>query len=590
MLIHIQKGANGWKVSLSTECNDHVYEEDGLLLVANLTYGVNHEKELHADLRTALAAYRRGDVKHPLFNGYYFLVIIDKARQRLVLMKDPVGIRTGYYTRRGRDLYVGTNSHAVARTSGLVAFDPVAVFLKLSSMRVFEGHSYYRDVHELLMGQQLTFGPQLQLLQDVVDPLSLPSSEQDITLEESAHILRELTLKAHEKLMGPQNVILLSGGIDSCVMLACLHILGGNQRLHNLTYRVKGTGFDETPFAVEAGKRLGAITDVVTMDPEDEAIFEDFDKKILQTNSPAISQWLFLGRLDTTGTDYFAGQDTRLHTPPNDPPSRLLLTLLQRRVVGSPLEALLARLATPPIDLLRQLQQRFGENRRLYLLERLLSLANAQLYLLKYVYNFNPTRCQIPVPKHVASEVNSLFATDWRRIDPNPRAIFNAMIDREWRGQFVDDIRYMQGLGHLHGMTTQMPFYDEELVRFSASIPFRHAFLRAEGTDAFSYGRAKVGKVVLREAFRKEISEKVLYRKKAVMPANLLFMQGALGRYVRRFLRDDLSSSSSFLREFGLNEFARGFLARQRFQITDQTYLATAYYMSIFCRYRALLT
>ena len=259
MLIQIKHSSSHCDINYNLDSNDYSYSKKHIFIIANLTYGSAYKENIESDLEKICDAYLQGEmeVTDP-FNGYYFFVLFDKKNQKILLSKDRVGVLTGYYVKRVDELLIGTNMHTVAQISRSVEFDKTAVLLKLSSMRTFDGLSYYKSVHEILMGQKIIFNKKFEIIFNTVNRIKFPKVQEGLTFSETAKILREKTISAHEKLYGNDNIILLSGGIDSCVMLASLHNVckNGSSDIHNLTYRVKGTEFDETPFAVEAGRYL----------------------------------------------------------------------------------------------------------------------------------------------------------------------------------------------------------------------------------------------------------------------------------------------------------------------------------------------
>ena len=158
MLIQIKHSSSHCDINYNLDSNDYSYSKKHIFIIANLTYGSAYKENIESDLEKICDAYLQGEmeVTDP-FNGYYFFVLFDKKNQKILLSKDRVGVLTGYYVKRVDELLIGTNMHTVAQISRSVEFDKTAVLLKLSSMRTFDGLSYYKSVHEILMGQKIIF-------------------------------------------------------------------------------------------------------------------------------------------------------------------------------------------------------------------------------------------------------------------------------------------------------------------------------------------------------------------------------------------------------------------------------------------------
>ncbi|MCK4656508.1 MAG: hypothetical protein KAT85_05730, partial [candidate division Zixibacteria bacterium] len=58
----------------------------------------------------------------PAFLSAYFLIVLDKHTGAVRLLRDPTGIKTGYYCRADESLFVGTCVHEVASAAGVTEF------------------------------------------------------------------------------------------------------------------------------------------------------------------------------------------------------------------------------------------------------------------------------------------------------------------------------------------------------------------------------------------------------------------------------------------------------------------------------------
>ncbi|MCH2110009.1 MAG: asparagine synthase-related protein [Polyangiaceae bacterium] len=118
---------------------------------------------------------------------------------------------------------------------------------------------------------------------------------------------------------GRENLVLLSGGVDSCVMTAALREASVDFRC--VAYRVQGTQFDETPYAVAQANHLQVPCEVIDVDPS--RSIHNFSEIALGTNNLEVGNFTYCDFGLSSEDLVFAGQDTRLHTLPTYAP-RLL--------------------------------------------------------------------------------------------------------------------------------------------------------------------------------------------------------------------------------------------------------------------------
>ena len=78
-----------------------------------------------------------------------------------------------------------------------------------------------------------------------------------------------------------------------------------------------------------------------------------------------------------------------------------------------------------------------------------------------------------------------------------------------------------------------MPFNDNNLVDFGASIPFNIKSKMTEGKSGYGNKSKKVNKYLLREAFKDRLPDELIFRDKAVAITNHIYLNEVMGDYIR---------------------------------------------------------
>src|SRR5438477_7712022 len=219
-----------------------------------------HQFRTNSDTEVLIHGYKEWgtDVFNRL-NGMFGLAIWDVSNERLVLARDAMGIKLIYYKTVNGQLTFGSEIRAVlAAEDSKPAVDPVALNLFLrfrytpSPLTIFDG------VRKLAPGTMLIVedGQYREDRWYDYTPIPFSSPKED---EEATHELLELYRAAVRRhLLSDVPVgILLSGGIDSGLLLALMNEQGGPWPAYSVGY---GKSFedDELTDAAETAKILGA--------------------------------------------------------------------------------------------------------------------------------------------------------------------------------------------------------------------------------------------------------------------------------------------------------------------------------------------
>ncbi len=566
-----------WHYAIHKEVTEYLIETPRWLWIID----TNLTQDKEPQLRQAVQAMAEPDFEQleSLLNGNFFVVVLDKEQQRLLLLRDASGVKTGYFSVEGSELFVGSLMHQVARARSSVDFNPEGVHQLLYSAYLLDGYTFYQDVHELTMGTTLVLDRRFHPIHREKVAVQLAHRDNALSPEENFRMLREESRKAHEGYVGPANRVLLSGGLDSIAMLICLDDLKLGERLDSLSFKVKGTTQDETVYAQSIAQHLGIPNQVLEINPDDTANFEGFEETLLRMNNPYFGVWIFGNFRGTPRQMYYAGQDTRLHTPALNEVDKWAFALLpyqQRfwmRYVAQPL----ARLAGRCMKLLGWPTSKNRILKNLYKATHIFDLAS---YLKKFYLKLDAEKAAaMGLPTTFYAEFEKHFQFDLKSIKTE-RALYNKLVELKWKEQYVYDMRYLQDVARINQTYIAMPFYNRRLAEFSSGIPFRLATKPMVGQDRFGEKKWIVYKYVLRHAFRDKLNDQTFYRAKAVSNTLHQLFNGVMGQKVRSLLQQDLANPRSLLKRFQLQDFVLRFLQTEFWEMEDSSYLTTIYYIA----------
>ena len=242
------------------------------------SYG--HAFRTKSDTEVIVHGYKQwGDDVLDRLDGMFGLAIWDARRRRLVLARDPFGIKLLYYRIDAGSLSFGSEIRAVrAAMPGGMEIDPTALNLFLRYRYTPSPYTLFRGVRKLAPGTKLT-------VQDGAwevsrwhrsrpTPFSPPKSAAEATDELMA--LYEEAVR--RQLISDVPVgLLLSGGIDSGLLLALMNLHGDSWPTYTVGY---GSAFadDELADAAQTARALGSQHTAVTIT---RSTFEDTLPKIV---------------------------------------------------------------------------------------------------------------------------------------------------------------------------------------------------------------------------------------------------------------------------------------------------------------------
>jgi asparagine synthase (glutamine-hydrolysing) len=229
--------------------------------------GLGHVFRTQSDTEVIIYGYKQwGDDVFNHLNGMFGLAIWDVRRQRLVLARDAFGIKLLYYRLTANSLYFGSEIRAIRSTM------EEGADVDLTSLGLFLRHRYTPSPYTILKGvRKLAPGTKLVVERASYEVtrwhVSRPAPREPIG---SRQDLRERLLDRYRNAVRRQLIsdvpvgLLLSGGVDSALLLALMNLNGSHWPTYTIGY---GSAFadDELEDARETACVLGSKHTGVTI-------------------------------------------------------------------------------------------------------------------------------------------------------------------------------------------------------------------------------------------------------------------------------------------------------------------------------------
>src|SRR5271156_3149745 len=219
-----------------------------------------HVFQTNSDTEVIIHGYKQwGDEVLNRLNGMFGLAIWDVRQKRLVLARDAFGIKLLYYRIAGGSLYFGSEMRAIRATMPDKAeIDPNSLNLFLRYRFTPSPFTILKDVHKLAPGTKL-------VAQDGSYTVSrwYQFAPTAFAPTKSAEEAREELLSLYKQAVRRQLIsdvpvgLLLSGGIDSGLLLALMNLSGSAWPTYTVGY---GSSYadDELADGAETARILGS--------------------------------------------------------------------------------------------------------------------------------------------------------------------------------------------------------------------------------------------------------------------------------------------------------------------------------------------
>jgi asparagine synthase (glutamine-hydrolysing) len=211
--------------------------------------GFGHVFRTTCDTEVIIHGYKQwgAEVLNRL-NGMFGLAIWDTRNKRLILARDPFGIKLIYYKIDAGRVYFGSEIRAVtAATNDSTEVDPVSFNLFLRYRYTPSPYTVFKGIRKLAPGTMLTFENGTSSLRRWYNykpapfsPIKSPAQAQEELIE-----LYKQSVRRHLLSDVPVG-LLLSGGVDSGLLLALMNLYGKSWRTYTVGY---GSSFADDELA-----------------------------------------------------------------------------------------------------------------------------------------------------------------------------------------------------------------------------------------------------------------------------------------------------------------------------------------------------
>ncbi|HMS82081.1 MAG TPA: asparagine synthase (glutamine-hydrolyzing) [Nitrospira sp.] len=235
---------------------------------------LGYQFRTHSDTEVIVHGYKQwGDDVLNRLNGMFGLAIWDAPNHRLLLARDPFGIKLVYYKIDGNRLYFGSEVRAILQaTQERATVDLASLNLFLRYRYTPSPHTLFTGIRKLAPGTKLVVenrAPQISRWHNS-RPVPFSSAKSDTEAREELHELYKQAVRRHLISDVPVG-LLLSGGIDSGLLLALMNLYGTAWPTYTVGY---GTSYseDELVHGEETARVLGGRHHSVALTRE---MFED---------------------------------------------------------------------------------------------------------------------------------------------------------------------------------------------------------------------------------------------------------------------------------------------------------------------------
>ena len=201
--------------------------------------------------------------------GIFGIAFWDARRRRLVLARDPLGVKQIYYHDDGRRVVFASEIKALLECAGVErAVDPTAVNEYLHFHAPLFERTFFRGIRQVCAGEYVEWneaGPWTRTYWQI-DGFSPDGTDPEARVAELEQKLEEVV---GDQLMSDVPVgAFFSGGIDSTAVAAYAKDAGRSLPCFGVHFTGQGV-VDERPFQEAAAKALGLELELVTFDGRD---------------------------------------------------------------------------------------------------------------------------------------------------------------------------------------------------------------------------------------------------------------------------------------------------------------------------------
>ena len=483
--------------------------------------------------------------------GEYAVAYLCRETRSIFLAKDFTGSKGIFYAFENGKLILSTNVYDVVKQLKTRSFNTSACLEFLAFEYYAAPQTLFAQVSTLKHGTVLQLDVKTCTVKKVVYEHSLSNFAIEDGSSEWPTKLRQKIAEAHERRLGTKNGIYLSGGIDSSIMAITLKNDLGISDLCAVTFATKGAERDESADAEFVARQLSIPFNRVSVDPNADI---DLMPILERSNFPYMGALIlssvggFLKEQEFSGFNMYAGQDTRLHTPPYNYVDKFVLSTLADRKTLRKLASLLSRIILAFIKNTEFVNSKAGKG-----FVRLSYADNLIQYLCHFFFHLHENS-SLTKAKLFEQIYLELYLSLSNRIGENnsARHILHSLVAISHDRQYYNDMSYMIGNTETFTENCSMPFYDEALNEYSATVPMHVKTKFSVGRAGHTYRTKFVNKFPIREAYRRELSKEMIYRDKAVCITNHMYLNGSLRPYVEDYFPKSRLAELGIIKELDL--------------------------------------
>lgn len=576
---------NNFFIYYELDEKEFLFEKEEFYLFLKTNYPEKRVCQILKDLKTT-------DEISNAFKKDGFWVIIEKLSNKININRDMSGLCSGYYYSDKNLLHISTNVHDLANLRAN-KLNPSSVHQLLYFDYLWDGQTIYDNISQIKIGGKIVLNNRLEIESYNFNQPNIIEQENKYNEQENIVHLREEIVNAHKNYLNDKNIVFLSGGIDSVAMIIALDDITTKERIKAHSFKVVGTNQDETVYAKSIAEHLKIDLSIINRKISDKFNETLFNKSILKMNNPYPGMWIFDNQVSNDPfVTYYAGQDTRLHTPSLNSLDKIAFSIFSLYDKGFSFLFKFIDILLYPFKKIFDILMLFFkiENKYFLGLRRALYIFNTTEYIMFTYFKVDKAMLELyKLSTKWFDELKENYKIELNDVKTK-RALYNRIVTKKWIEQYAFDMRYMIDMVNKKGGLLAMPFYDMDLAKFSATIPFNMSIKAMKGKAQFGDEKSTINKYILRESLLNKIDKKTYLRSKAVSrTGHLIFNQG-LDLVLESIIKKDITCKRSLVLELGLQNFVKKFLAKEAgWQMTDDKYLLKIYYLSCLIVYNNAL-
>lgn len=514
-------------------------------------------------------------------DGDFVVIVIDSGNKAVYLISDRNGQYRAYYSCQAGVLFISNSLLALSKLLQSPSLSAYSVYQLLTLTYVVDPYSLMTDCYVSMPGDIVIFRQASVQKVSYYEPVNLSSKyfkTDDECVEMLDQALRDVFSK---RLSGDRSpCVLLSGGIDSVTMLKYATELSP-EPVRTITFSMPNLQPNDLAPARMAAQHFASLHYELLFDAE--SAVEGYIQAMALAETSNYHAILMMGMRDrleevTEGSlDVFAGQDTRLHTPPFDLAKQLGIRLNR------------GELNWPYSNLLLLMGRAFRGWRGFksgffnYFGGHLDLQSSFHEYFFRKLSKYNNPLgwdpSQDPFIELLINQLPPIMPED------DIQVLFKKYVSFEYKTQYTDDMNLMSTSFEDERVRMHHPFYDWQFVEVCNRVPY-HLGVRPVYSVHTGSLIPSAGKPVLRSLLRGSVPAGLLYRRKSTAPSIHLLFNGQLRLLVDAVIEtwgnNLLEGLPGVIRQI-ISAVLAAYRSRSSFKRDDEVLLWSVYVISYLC-------